>query len=130
MDTFFEPQHLIIDITLCGEFLTTNFTSFTKPSSRRLVSLLYLCLSASNSPSLYISAGNPSVFAQTCSGTCYNTFVIGPPSNYDNAYFEIKNIRTYHDPSVTSTGAAHRTSGATLGAVTAALLLLGMVGMI
>jgi len=73
--TFFEPQHLIIDITLCGEF-----------------------------------AGNAQVFAQTCTGTCYNDYVIGPPSTYDNAYFEIKSIRAYHDPSVKSNGVARGTS--------------------
>ncbi|KAF8587682.1 glycoside hydrolase family 16 protein [Ramaria rubella] len=69
-DTFFEPQNLIIDITLCGDF-----------------------------------AGDPTIFAQTCSGTCYNDFVIGPPSTYDNAYFEIKSIKTFHDPSVKSNDA-------------------------
>ncbi|KIJ54491.1 glycoside hydrolase family 16 protein [Sphaerobolus stellatus SS14] len=47
-------------------------------------------------------AGNANVFAQTCSGSCYNDFVIGPPSGYDNAYFEIKSIKTFKDPSVKS----------------------------
>jgi len=87
-DSFFEPQNLIIDITLCGDF-----------------------------------AGNPNTFQQTCSGTCYNDFVIGPPSNYDNAYFEIKNIKTYHDPSVKSSGAARRAIATGLGTMFAAAIL-------
>jgi len=60
VDKFFEPQNLIFDITLCGDF-----------------------------------AGAPNVFAQTCSGTCYNDFVIGPPSGYDNAYFEVQSVRVF-----------------------------------
>jgi hypothetical protein len=57
---YFEPQHLIFDITLCGDF-----------------------------------AGATSVFAETCNGTCYNDWVIGSPSNYNNAYFEIQHVRVY-----------------------------------
>ncbi|KAH9987105.1 concanavalin A-like lectin/glucanase domain-containing protein [Russula vinacea] len=41
-------------------------------------------------------AGDPQVFAQTCSGICYNDYVIGSPSNYDNAYFEVRCQR--HEP--------------------------------
>jgi hypothetical protein len=43
----------------------------------------------------WISAGAPAVFNQTCTGTCYQTWVIGPPSNYDNAYFEISYVRVF-----------------------------------
>jgi len=60
IDKFFEPQSLIFDITLCGDF-----------------------------------AGTPAVFNETCSGVCYNDFVIGSPSNYDNAYFEVDYVRVY-----------------------------------
>lgn len=35
------------------------------------------------------------MFAETCSGICYNDFVIGPPSNYDNAYFEVRSVRVF-----------------------------------
>ena len=41
------------------------------------------------------AAGNPGVFSETCSGICYNDFVIGPPSNYDNAYFEVRSVRVF-----------------------------------
>jgi hypothetical protein len=41
------------------------------------------------------AAGNPGVFAQTCSGICYNDYVIGSPSNYDNAYFEVRSLRVF-----------------------------------
>lgn len=40
-------------------------------------------------------AGDPQVFAQTCSGICYNDYVIGSPSNYDNAYFEVRSVRVF-----------------------------------
>ena len=29
------------------------------------------------------------------SGTCYNDYVIGSPSNYDNAYFEISYVMVF-----------------------------------
>jgi hypothetical protein len=35
------------------------------------------------------------VFAETCSGVCYNDFVIGSPSNYNNAYFEVRSVRVF-----------------------------------
>ena len=35
----------------------------------------------------------------TCTGTCYNDYVMGPPATYDDTYFEIRSIHTYHDPS-------------------------------
>ncbi|KIJ54481.1 glycoside hydrolase family 16 protein [Sphaerobolus stellatus SS14] len=65
--SFIQPQHLTLNIDLCGDF-----------------------------------AGNTEIFAQTCSGNCYADYVLGPPSVYDNAYFEIKSIRTYNDPSIPS----------------------------
>ncbi|KAF8817140.1 glycoside hydrolase family 16 protein [Phlegmacium glaucopus] len=58
--TFFEPQNLVFDITLCGGF-----------------------------------AGVPSIFAQTCSGVCYNDYVVGNGSNYAMAYFEVASVRVF-----------------------------------
>jgi len=40
-------------------------------------------------------AGDHQVFAQTCSDICYNDYVIGSPSNYDNAYFEVRSVRVF-----------------------------------
>ncbi|KAF8073512.1 glycoside hydrolase family 16 protein [Lyophyllum atratum] len=60
MEQFFEPQNLIFDITLCGDF-----------------------------------AGAPVIFNQTCSGVCYNDYVLGNGSNYANAYFEVASVRIY-----------------------------------
>ncbi|KAG6919627.1 hypothetical protein DXG01_003491 [Tephrocybe rancida] len=60
MNQFFEPQNLIFDITLCGDF-----------------------------------AGSPSIFAQTCSGTCYPDYVVGNGTNYATAYFEVASVRVY-----------------------------------
>ncbi|KAJ7205979.1 glycoside hydrolase family 16 protein [Mycena pura] len=60
IDTFFKPQNLIFDITLCGD-----------------------------------AAGAPAVFAQTCSGICYEDYVVGNGSAYDNAYFDVASVRVY-----------------------------------
>ncbi|KAK6992546.1 GH16 domain-containing protein [Favolaschia claudopus] len=60
IDTFFKPQNLIFDITLCGD-----------------------------------AAGNKAVFAQTCSGICYDDYVVGDGSNYNNAYFDVASVRVY-----------------------------------
>ncbi|KAI9430999.1 glycoside hydrolase family 16 protein [Lactarius indigo] len=81
IDKFFQPQNLIFDITLCGDF-----------------------------------AGNSEIFAQTCSGSCYNDFVIGPPSNYDNAYFEVRSVRVFGtspavDIQAVSNDAKHNSTG-------------------
>ena len=35
------------------------------------------------------------MFAETCSGDCYVDWVLGSPSNYDNAYFEVQSVRVY-----------------------------------
>jgi len=60
IDTYFKAQHLIFDITLCGD-----------------------------------AAGAQSVFAQTCSGICYQDYVVGNGSVYDNAYFDVASVRVY-----------------------------------
>lgn len=76
---FFDPQQLIFDITLCGDY-----------------------------------AGNTAVFQETCTGVCYDDFVVGPdPSIYDNAYFEVKSVRAYGLPgelTVISSSGAHRSA--------------------
>lgn len=66
-DNFFNPQQLIFDITLCGNF-----------------------------------AGNNEVFAQTCSGICYDNYVMGDGSNYATAYFEVQYVRVYGVPDQTT----------------------------
>ena len=43
-------------------------------------------------------AGAASVFYQTCSGVCYNDYVLGDPSHYDTAYFEVSYVRVYGQP--------------------------------
>ncbi|KAF8529327.1 hypothetical protein BU17DRAFT_80556 [Hysterangium stoloniferum] len=91
-------------------------------------------------------AGNAQIFAQTCSGNCYHDYVLGPPSTYDNAYFEIKSIRTYIDPAfphaitipaptnVTQAPppvfTANALSGASGGSNVAVGALLGMAGIL
>ncbi|TFK93306.1 glycoside hydrolase family 16 protein [Polyporus arcularius HHB13444] len=63
VNEFFQPQELVFDITLCGDY-----------------------------------AGAASVFYQTCTGVCYNDWVLGDPSNYDTAYFEVSYVRVYGLP--------------------------------
>ncbi|EKM49761.1 glycoside hydrolase family 16 protein [Phanerochaete carnosa HHB-10118-sp] len=63
INSFFEPQQLVFDITLCGDF-----------------------------------AGTASIFQQTCTGICYDDWVLGSPSNYDTAYFEVQYVRVYGQP--------------------------------
>ncbi|KAH8104939.1 concanavalin A-like lectin/glucanase domain-containing protein [Phellopilus nigrolimitatus] len=40
-------------------------------------------------------AGQTTVFSQTCTGDCYVDWVTGPPSNFDNAYFEVKSVKIF-----------------------------------
>ncbi|KAJ8521871.1 hypothetical protein ONZ45_g1508 [Pleurotus djamor] len=57
---FFQPQHLVLDITLCGDF-----------------------------------ARPPAIFSQTCKGVCYDDYVLGSPSTYDTAFFDISFIKVF-----------------------------------
>ncbi|KAJ7109083.1 glycoside hydrolase family 16 protein [Mycena crocata] len=41
------------------------------------------------------AAGAASVFAQTCSGSCYTDYVVGDGSVYNNAYFDVASVRIY-----------------------------------
>ncbi|KAJ7501949.1 glycoside hydrolase family 16 protein [Mycena galericulata] len=79
---YFQPQQMVIDITLCGAW-----------------------------------AGVPSLFADTCPGSCISDNIIGPGSpTYDNAYFEIQYIRTYGASSVdvaTNTSSTNTSSTST-----------------
>lgn len=63
-------------------------------------------------------AGNSAIFNETCTGVCYNDYVIGPPSGYDNAYFEIGYVRVFSAGNTStvvapSTSASGSTAGAT-----------------
>ena len=75
-------------------------------------------------------AGASSLFLQTCSGVCYNDFVLGDPAYYDTAYFEVSYVRVYGTPgelTVIQTSSARPTRSAEVlvhGSV--ALLLLGL----
>ena len=69
------------------------------------------------------AAGNPTTFAQTCSGVCYDDYVLGSGSNYDNAYFEVQSVRVFGTSSsvvvqAPSNGARHGPAG-----------LLGLAGL-
>lgn len=40
-------------------------------------------------------AGNTNIFSQTCTGVCYDDYVVGNGTNYDNAYFEVASVRVF-----------------------------------
>jgi len=92
---FFQPQQLILDITLCGDF-----------------------------------AGDATIFNQTCTGVCYNDYVIGPPSGYDNAYFEIGYVRVFSaagtdtvvSPSTSASGGAAGTTSTSSSSASSLLM--------
>ncbi|KAI0275928.1 hypothetical protein BGY98DRAFT_1090403 [Russula aff. rugulosa BPL654] len=76
-------------------------------------------------------AGDPQVFAQTCSGICYNDYVIGSPSNYDNAYFEVRSVRVFGTssaidipPGANGTSQENMSTGVVNGLIGAALATL------
>jgi len=43
-------------------------------------------------------AGSDQTFYQTCTGVCYEDWVLGDPSHYDTAYFEVSYVRVYGTP--------------------------------
>ncbi|EGN98170.1 glycoside hydrolase family 16 protein, partial [Serpula lacrymans var. lacrymans S7.3] len=59
-----------------------NTTEFFQP--QQLIFDITLC-----------GAGSPATFNATCTGVCYNDYVIGPASNYNEAYFEIGYVRVF-----------------------------------
>lgn len=68
-------------------------------------------------------AGAASVFAETCTGTCYNDYVVGDGSAYDNAYFEVQSVRVFgtsSDVVVSSSGAREERRRSWVGVVAGA----------
>ncbi|KAF8187179.1 concanavalin A-like lectin/glucanase domain-containing protein [Pholiota molesta] len=72
---------------------TCDITQFFPPQN--LVLLTTLCGSW---------AGVPSIYSSTCPGDCFASNVLGNGSNYADAYWEVKYIRTYISPDVPQTG--------------------------
>ena len=61
---------------------------------------------------------------------CYDDFVIGAPSNYDDAYFEVKYVRVYGVPGEdTVVSAAPAPAAAASRAALAALGVLAAVAL-
>ncbi|EJU02508.1 hypothetical protein DACRYDRAFT_22129 [Dacryopinax primogenitus] len=92
---FLEPQHIIIDITLCGAWAGVPQT---------------------------LDATCPGVPANAPSSYCYTTYVAGDGSNYAQAYFEIQYVRVWSN-ATTSSGSTggngtNSTTGGTAGSGT------------
>ena len=67
-------------------------------------------------------AGNANIFAQTCSGVCYDDYVVGSGSNYDTAYFEVQYVRVYGHGEDTIIGSSAGRSSAHAGLALAVAL--------
>ena len=77
------------------------------------------------------TAGDPGVFAETCSGICYNDYVIGSPSNYDNAYFEVRSVRVFGtSPAVDIFQSSNSASGNGKSALKLAGLMITMLALL
>lgn len=66
------------------------------------------------------------MFYQTCTGVCYDDWVLGDPSKYDTAYFEVSYVRVYGQPgelTVLQPSSGHRSAEARWAA--ALLLAVG-----
>jgi hypothetical protein len=64
--------------------------------------------------SLYLDfAGNANIFNETCSGNCYNDYVVGNGSSYATAYFEIGYVRVFSNNFTGTNGTTTSRSGAT-----------------
>ncbi len=57
--------------------------------------------------------GNANIFNETCSGNCYNDYVVGNGSNYATAYFEVGYVRVFSNnfTGTTSSGGSTNASG-------------------
>jgi len=86
--TFFEPQFIILDITLCGDFAgaLNVYNETCGPNGPGTV--------PSDAPTNY----------------CYTSNVMGDGSNYANAYFEVQYIRVW-----SNTTTANSTTGGSSG---------------
>lgn len=42
-------------------------------------------------------AGNQMIFNETCQGNCYMDFVIGSPAGYNDAFFEVRNVKVFQN---------------------------------
>ncbi|KAJ9121357.1 hypothetical protein QFC24_004695 [Naganishia onofrii] len=80
ISTFFKPQELVLDITLCGDW--------------------------AGQASTLTSTGCP---ALTGTNTCYTTYVLDA-NNYDTAYFEIQYIKVYSTSAATNAAAVSATA--------------------
>jgi hypothetical protein len=78
--SYFAPQELVLDITLCGDW--------------------------AGQASTLASTG---CAALTGTATCYSTYVLDS-NNYDNAYFEIQYIKVYSASAATNASAVSKTA--------------------
>jgi len=133
MTQFFGLQQLVIDITLCV-CLTTIIPSIKTNLPPRAAGTIFRLFCRPPDQNIFPRAGLASEYNQTCANeqpnaptpqgaqhNCYVDNVWGPGSpRYDDAYFEISNIRAYTTgvPNPMQTLSPSPTSGSSAGAVT------------
>ncbi|KAJ3564581.1 hypothetical protein NP233_g8201 [Leucocoprinus birnbaumii] len=77
----------------------------------------------------------PNIFTQTCTGVCYNDWVLGNGTHYSTAYFEIASLRVFSQPgspgstTTTTPNSAPDFLSTSKGLLTYAVTMLG-VGLI
>ena len=73
------------------------------------------------------------MFFETCTGVCYNDYVLGDPSFYDTAYFEVAYVRVYGQPgelTVIQASSGRRSTGLRGHTGLLPLLLAGLGGLV
>lgn len=78
INSYFAQQFITLNIALCGDCGSTD---------RRVLADRLTCAVSCT------GAGNPGVYAQTCTGSCSSA--VASASTYANAYFEIVSLRVY-----------------------------------
>lgn len=55
------------------------------------------------------------IFNETCQGVCYNDFVIGPPDGYNDAFFEVKNVKVFQNAAAIAANSTGNNSSTSTG---------------
>lgn len=113
--SFAQPSAIHTDDVFCLMFLLDysirSVSYFLPRLAMRFMSIAQLILANGN---------NGTIFHETCTGVCYNDWVLGPPSNYDDAYFEIQHVRVYGNSTTSTPSSSSSSSSPSKTALTSA----------